>query len=172
MRLSPEPLFSEAAIQTRVAELAAEIAVDHAGETPLLVGVLKGAIHFLSDLHRAMPVPAEIDFISARSYIGMESSGTVDVRRVTDLDVAGRRVVLVEDILDTGRTAARLLAHLGAQQPASLKICTLLDKPERREVSVHADYSGFEIPDRFVVGYGLDHDQRYRELRAIHTLDE
>jgi len=171
MRPSDEPLIRAEQIQARVQELAAVLSRDYAGKDPLFIGVLKGAVHFTSDLTRAMTIPLEIDFVWARSYVGMESSGHVDIERRTDVDVAGRHVVLVEDILDTGRTAVRLAETLREQEPASLEICTLLDKPSRRVEAIHARYVGFEIEDRFVIGYGLDFDQNYRELDAVYVME-
>ena len=171
MRPSDEPLISAERIRVRVSELGEELSRDYAGKNPLFVGVLKGAIHFTSDLTRAMSIPLEIDFVSARSYVGMESSGTVEIGRRTDVDVAGRHVILVEDILDTGRTAVRLIKFLREQAPASLEICTLLDKPSRREEEVYGKYVGFEIEDRFVIGYGLDYEQQHRELDAVYVME-
>ncbi len=171
MRLSTPPLLDQATLQQRVQELAAMISRDYAERVPLLIGVLKGAVHFTSDLSRALTIPIEMDFIRAASYAGTESTGKVSIGLDGSLALVGRDVILVEDILDTGRTATTIIAHLETLGPASIKLCTLLDKPSRRVIPVTADYTGFSIEDHFVVGYGLDFDERYRELPAIHILE-
>jgi hypoxanthine phosphoribosyltransferase len=168
-----ELLFDADAIAERVAALGRRIADDHpdgAGEAPLLlVGVLKGAAIFLADLARAIERPVDLDFVAASSYgAGRASSGTV--RLLAETRVGGRRVVLVEDVVDTGRTLAALHARLGEQGPRSLRTAALLDKPARREVTVAVDYVGFTAPDRFLVGYGLDLAGRYRNLGAVYAL--
>ena len=164
-------LLDSAKIQTRVHELAAEISRDYQGATVHLVGVLKGAWIFLADLIRHLSVPSTVDFLAIQSY-GAEtlSSGEVKITKDLDLGIEGRDVLIVEDILDTGRTCHYLLDVLSARSPRSLKLVALLDKPSRRVVPVKADYRGFEIPDVFVVGYGLDYDQRFRNLPDIRYL--
>ena len=176
MRPPEPPLFSAAQIARRVAELAQRIDADLAAhERPddlLLIAVLKGGVVFASDLMRAMATPVSMDFIRARSYEGAESSGEVALTYLPERSVAGRHVLLVEDILDTGRTADIILKRLRAEHPAHLAFCALLDKPSRRQVEVEADYIGFTIDDLFVVGYGLDYNQRGRDWPAIHVLPE
>ncbi|TET23748.1 MAG: hypoxanthine phosphoribosyltransferase [Candidatus Stahlbacteria bacterium] len=165
-------LFTEEEIAERVQELAAEITEDYAGKNPLLVGILKGAWMFLADLTRAITIPHQCDFIRVSSYgSGTESTG--EVRLLTDLStpIRGRHVILIEDIVDTGHTLATLLNILKEREPASLAVCSLLDKPERREVAVHIDYLGFTVPNKFVVGYGLDWDERFRHLPYIGYLE-
>ena len=164
-------LLDSGKIQARVRELAAEISRDYAGSTVHLVGVLKGAWIFLADLIRHLSVPSTVDFLAIQSY-GAEivSSGEVKITKDLDLGIEGRDVLIVEDILDTGRTCHYLLDVLSARSPRSLKLVALLDKPSRRIVPVQADYRGFEIPDVFVVGYGLDFDQRFRNLPDVRYL--
>lgn len=164
-----EVLLPEELLLPRVGELAREISRDYRGRELLVVGVLKGAFVFCGDLLRELQdVDAQVDFIAASSY-GQATETTGTVRIVKDLEaaVAGRHVLLVEDILDTGLTLKYLREHLLHQQPASLKVCVLLDKPSRRRVEVPVDYRGFEIPDEFVVGYGIDWSERYRHLPYI-----
>ena len=172
MRPSNPPLITDEAIQTRVAELATELSAHFEGREPVIVSVLKGAVPFTADLAFRMCVPLRVEYIRARSYAGTQSRGEVLIEAMPKTPLAGKHLLLVEDILDTGRTASAVLDYLRGQDPASITICTLLDKPSRRETDVHADFVGFTIEDRFVVGYGLDHDERYRELPAIHVLDE
>jgi len=167
-----EVLFDEAALQRRVRELAAELERDYAGLRPLLVGMLRGSVYFLSDLSRALRIPHEIDFMAIAAY-GTRHAATGAVRLLKDLDeeITDRHVVLVEDIVDTGLTAAYLTRLLRARRPASLVICTLLDKRARRIApNLPLAYVGFEVPDRFVVGYGLDYRQLYRNLPYIGVL--
>lgn len=170
MKLSNEPLITEEALRARVSSLAEEISRDYADRNPVLLGVLKGAFHFVSDLARAMRCPVEIEFIRAASYAGTESTGQVRVELPISIPLRGRDVILVEDILDTGRTASAIRAHLQSMGPASIALCTLLDKPSRRAVPAEAAYTGFSIDDHFVVGYGLDCNERYRELAAVYIL--
>ncbi len=170
---NPSPLISEQQIVQRVAELAHEISRDHDGaDELLLVGVLRGAFIFLADLSRQLTVPCRVDFIALASY-ARGSQRSRGVRLVLDLraDIAGRHVLIVEDIVDSGRTLDYLLRMLRARRPASLKTCVLTHKPSRTEVEVPLDYVGFEIPDRWVVGYGLDYDDRYRTLPYIAALE-
>ena len=150
-----------------VARLGREISNDYAAKYPLLIGILKGSFIFMADLVREMDIPVSIDFIQAHSYSGAKSTGDVSLSLDDDLDVRGRHVVLIEDIVDTGITVARLFEYFGESGPASIKLCTLLDKPSRRVVPVRVDYLGFEVPDRFVVGYGMDLDQQWRHLTDI-----
>lgn len=165
-------LIDEEQLQARIRELAADIAADYqAADDLLLLCVLKGAYMFLADLSRLLPLTHEVDFMAVSSYgQGTTSSGAV--RIVLDLkeDIAGRHVLIVEDIIDSGRTLDYMRRNLLSRAPASLRICTLLNKPERREIDVPLDYIGFDIPDEFVVGYGLDFAQRYRNLPFIAVL--
>lgn len=165
-------LITEAHLQSRIRELADAISTDYAGETPLLVSVLKGAVYFLADLSRAISIPIAMDFMAITSYgPGQGVSGAVRLIKDLDEEISGRHVLLVEDIIDTGLTAAYLLRILGARDPASLRICTLLDKTARRIVdTLPIHYRGFEVPDVFVVGYGLDYRQLYRNLPFIGVL--
>lgn len=172
MRLNPEVLISQEAIARRVRELAEAIAADMNGEPPLVLVVLKGAILFASDLVRALPLNASLDFIRAKSYAGCESQGFVELVHLPETPIANRQVLLVEDILDTGRTSAALLDWIREQHPASVRLCVLLDKPSRRMVNLQADYTGFTIEDRFVVGYGLDYDESFRNLPAVYVLEK
>ncbi len=166
-----EILIEEDALQGRIAELGAEISRDYAGRDLLLVGVLKGAVFFLADLMRELAVPCEIDFMAISSYgAGTDSSGVVRILKDLDMNISGRDVLVVEDIIDSGLTLSYLMRSLTARKPASLEVCTLLTKPERREVDVPVRYVGFEIPNKFVIGYGLDFDQRYRNLPYVAVL--
>jgi hypoxanthine phosphoribosyltransferase len=160
-------------LQHRVRELGAEITRDYAGREPLLVCVLKGAVFFLSDLMRAIELPCEVDFMAVASYgSATQSSGVVRILKDLDAVIAGRDVIIVEDIVDSGLTLQYLLRNLKARDPASLAVCALLTKPERLEVDLSPRYVGFEIPNRFAVGYGLDHAERYRNLPYVAALCE
>ncbi len=172
MKLSRQPLISAAAIAERVRGLGAELADEFRGKRPLVLGVLNGAALFTADLVRAMDIDLEIEFIHARSYAGTESTGRVILSRAEDLRVTGRSVLLVEDIVDTGRTLAALLERLRGQDPSSVTLCSLLDKPSRRIVPVQPDFTGFTIDDLFVVGYGLDYNEHYRNLPDIRLVAE
>lgn len=167
-----EVLFTEEQITRRVRELAAAVSRDYAGQVPLLVSVLKGAVYFLTDLSRALAVPVEIDFMAITTYGGARAqSGVVRLIKDLDVEITGRDVILVEDIIDTGLTAGYLLRLLQARAPASLRICTLLDRPHRRILeTLDIAYRGFDVPDRFLVGYGLDYRERYRHLPFIGVL--
>ncbi len=166
------PLYSEEAIQRRVADLAAAIRADTGGNELVLVGILKGAFVFLADLVRALAVPLKVDFVRVASYgERMESAGRVAITKDVELDLAGRDVVVVEDILDSGLTAQVVLNHLGHRGPRTLHLCALVDKRERRRVSVEPDYVGFVLDRGFIVGYGIDYAERYRQLPAIYTLE-
>jgi hypoxanthine phosphoribosyltransferase len=172
---SPAPelpvLLDAAQIAARVRELAAEISRDYQGRTPHLVGVLKGAWVFMADLIRNVSIPCKVDFLGIASYgAGAISSGEVKITKDLDLSIEGCDVLIIEDILDTGRTFHYLQELLAARAPRSLKLVTLLDKRSRRVVPVRADYVGFEIPDVFVVGYGLDFDQKYRHLPDVRYI--
>ena len=166
-----EILIGPEELQARVRELGAEISADYTGRDLLLVGVLKGAVFFMADLMREISVSCEIDFMAISSYgASTDSSGVVRILKDLDLNIDGRHVLVVEDIIDSGLTLSYLRRTLGARKPASLEICALLTKPERREVEVPVRYVGFEIPNRFVIGYGLDFAERYRNLPYIGVL--
>jgi hypoxanthine phosphoribosyltransferase len=166
-----EILIGEQELQTRIAELGVEISRDYAGRDLLLVGVLKGAVFFMADLMRELTVPCEIDFMAISSYgAGTDSSGVVRILKDLDINISGRDVVVVEDIIDSGLTLSYLMRSLKARKPATVEICALLTKPERREVEVPVAYVGFEIPNKFVIGYGLDFDERYRNLPYVAVL--
>lgn len=167
-------LVTEQAIRDRIAELATEIARDHpAGpEDLLLVGVLKGAVMFMTDLARALPVPVQLEFMAVSSYgSATSSSGVVRILKDLDRDIADRDVLIVEDIIDSGLTLSWLMGNLASRRPRSLEVCTLLRKPDAVKVDVAVRHVGFDIPDEFVVGYGLDYAERYRDLPFIGTLD-
>lgn len=162
-------LISASQIQRRVGELGAQISRDYSGQAPMAVGVLKGVFFFMADLLRHISLPVSVDFMAISSYEG-DSGGAVTILKDLDLDIAEQHVLLVEDIVDTGMTLNRILERLWSHRPASLKVCALLDKRARRLVDVPLDYIAFEIPDEFVVGYGLDYRQRYRNLPFIGVL--
>lgn len=159
-------------LQGRIYELGAQIAQDYGETRPLLVCVLKGGVMFLSDLSRALNIPHELDFMAISSYGGkrVESSGAVRIIMDLNASIENRHVLVVEDIIDTGNTLSYMVELLKARNPASLKVCTLLNKPERREKEIQLDYVGFDIPNEFVVGYGLDFDELYRNLPYIGVL--
>jgi hypoxanthine phosphoribosyltransferase len=168
-------LVSAEQLQRRVAELGREITADYRdgpSQPLLLVGVLKGAVFFLSDLMRFIEIPVEVDFMAVASYgSATDSSGVVRILKDLDASIEGRDVLIVEDIVDSGLTLQYLLRNLGSRNPASLEVCALLTKPERRKVDLPTRYVGFEIPDRFVVGYGLDYDERHRNLPFVAVLE-
>ena len=167
-----EILFTPEALARRVRELADQITQDYAGKSPLIVGTLRGSFVFMADLVRQINLPLTVDFLSASSYgSGTESSGQVKLKLDLADDISGRDVLIIEDIVDSGNTLSKLLPELQKRGPASLKVCALLDKPERRRVPLHVDYFGFTIPDEFVVGYGLDYAEKYRNLPDIGVLD-
>jgi hypoxanthine phosphoribosyltransferase len=169
-----KPLFSRAQIEAQVRRLAAEISRDYGqGEELLVIGVLKGSFLFLADLVRELSVPVMVDFVRLASY-GSEtrSSGIVEIRQDLEIPIAGRHVLVVEDIVDSGNTLETLYHRLLLRNPASLRVCALVDKRGRREVNIRADYVGMTIEEGFVVGYGLDYDERYRHLPAIYLLEE
>jgi hypoxanthine phosphoribosyltransferase len=164
-------LFSEEQIHDRLRELAAEIEKDYAGEDILLVGVLRGAVMVMADLARAFGRHVEMDWMAISSYgSGTKSSGVVRILKDLDTDISNRRVLVVEDIIDTGLTLSWLVSNLNSRGPKSVEICTLLRKPEALQMTVDVKYVGFDIPNEFVVGYGLDYAERYRNLRSIGTL--
>ena len=166
-----EVLFSEAQLQERIAALAEAISRDYAGRELVIVSVLRGSVIFTADLVRCVTLPLSMDFLAVSSYgSGTSSSGQVRILKDLSDNVEGKHIIIVEDILDTGNTLAYLSNMLAAREPASIKICTLLDKPSRRTADIAADYVGFEVPDAFVVGYGLDYDERYRNLPFIGIL--
>jgi hypoxanthine phosphoribosyltransferase len=160
-------------IAKRIAELAAEIRRDYKGKNPLLIGILKGSFVFLSDLMRSMNMPVEVDFVRLSSYgAGTENSGKIKLVKDVEIPIKGRHVLVVEDIIDRGLTVRFLLDYLSFRKPSSLKLCALFDKPSRRKVEVPIDYVGFTIPDAFVVGYGLDLNEKFRYLPDLCVLEE
>ena len=164
-------LFSEEVIRKRVEELGKELTKVYAGKSLLIVGVLKGCFVFLADLARNIDLDCEIRFLTASSYgFSSVSSGKVNIEREIDFDVEGKDVLIIEDILDSGITLTALRAFVAKHKPASLKVCTMLDKPERRQLPITADFTGFICPNEFVVGYGLDYGERYRNLPYVASL--
>ena len=168
-----EVLIDEDALQARIRELGAELSSDYAGKELLLVGVLKGAVFFMADLMRSITVPCEIDFMAISSYgASTDSSGVVRILKDLDINIEDRHVLVVEDIIDSGLTLSYLMRNLESREPASLEVCALMTKPERREIEVDVRYVGFEIPNRFVIGYGLDFAERYRNLPYVGVLHD
>lgn len=164
-------LYSEAALAEKVSALGEQITKDFAGKDLLVIGVLKGANIFLGDLVRKIDLPVQIDFIAASSYgSSTESSGVVRILKDLDYSIEGKHVLIVEDIIDTGLTLHYLLDNFRSRNPESLSVCTLLDKPERRKVAIDVAYAGFDIPDEFIVGYGIDYAEKYRNLPYVATL--
>lgn len=164
-------LFTEEELRERVAQLGAQITADYQGKAPVLASVLRGSYIFMADLTRQVKLPITVDFMAVSSYgAGTKSSGQVEIKKDLSDTIEGKDLIIVEDILDSGNTLYYLMDVLRARKPASIKICTLLDKPERRTKPIVADYSGFTIPDAFVVGYGLDYDEKYRNLPYIGIL--
>ncbi|MBM6716662.1 hypoxanthine phosphoribosyltransferase [Gemmiger formicilis] len=165
-------LVSEEDLQAKVAELGAQISADYEGKDLLLVSILKGAVVFMADLMRAVSIPCGIDFMVVSSYGGANTSSTGLVKIIKDLDqdLSGKDVLIVEDILDTGITLSHLMPMLQMRKPNSLRLCTILSKPSRRKADIEPDYCGFEVPDEFVVGYGLDYDEKYRNLPYVGVL--
>ncbi|MCE7987749.1 MAG: hypoxanthine phosphoribosyltransferase [Caldilinea sp. CFX5] len=164
-------LFSAEAIENRILELGQAISRDYAGRNPLLVGVLKGVFIFMADLYRAITIPAEVDFIAISNYsAASREQGMVQLVKDLEQPITGRHVIFVEDMVDTGLTLNYLLRILRTRGPASLEVCTLFDKSKRRLINVPIKYKGFDLPDRFVVGYGLDHRERYRNLPCVGLL--
>jgi hypoxanthine phosphoribosyltransferase len=177
VREQPEPALGEILVsaedlQRRVAELGEEITRDYAGRSPLLIGVLKGAVFFLSDLMRYIDVPVEVDFMAVASYgSATDASGVVRILKDLDVAIEGRDVLIVEDIVDSGLTLQYLMRNLGSRNPRSLEVCALLTKPDRRKVDLPTRYVGFQIPNRFVVGYGLDYGERHRNLPYVAVFE-
>jgi hypoxanthine phosphoribosyltransferase len=166
-----EILISEEQIRTRLAEMSRQIELDYAGEDLLLVGVLKGAVMVMADLARELVHPVTMDWMAVSSYgSGTQSSGVVRILKDLDTDLHGRNVLIVEDIIDSGLTLSWLMANLNSRGPKSLEICTLLRKPDAARVDIEVKYLGFDIPNQFVVGYGLDYDEKYRNLRSVGVL--
>lgn len=165
-------LITEQQIQERIAQLGQELSQEYADKDPLVVGVLKGVVVFYSDMIRKLTVPCEMDFMWVSSYSGTNSTGSMIVKRDVSADVKGRHVLILEDIFDTGSSLDFVYHHLMAKEPASIRICTLLDKPSRRKpgITLKADYVGFEVPNEFVVGYGLDYNEHYRNLPYVGVL--
>jgi hypoxanthine phosphoribosyltransferase len=165
-------LIEDDAVAARVAELGAEVSEDYAGRDLLLVGVLKGAVFFMADLMRQLTIPCEVDFMAISSYgASTDSSGVVRILKDLDINIEGRDVLVVEDIIDSGLTLSYLIRNLESRNPASLEVCALLTKPARREIDVRVRYTGFEIPNEFVIGYGLDFGERYRNLPYVAVLN-
>ena len=168
-----EILIDEGRLQGRIRELGHEITADYRGREPLLVGVLKGAVFFMADLMRELDVPCEIDFMAISSYgASTDSSGVVRILKDLDINIEGRDVLVIEDIIDSGLTLSYLVRNLESREPASLEVCALLTKQGRREIDVDVRYVGFEIPNRFVIGYGLDFAERYRNLPYVGVLHD
>lgn len=166
-------LFSEELLQATVKKLGAQISEDYKDKKLLLVSVLKGSVVFMTDLMRSITIPCEIDFMAVSSYgNGVKSTGTVRILKDLDRDIKDYDILVVEDILDSGKTLNYLMDMLYARNPASIRICTLFDKPERREVDIYADYKGMPVPDEFIVGYGLDYAEKYRNLPYVGILKE
>ena len=165
-------MIPEEEVNARIAEMAAQISADFQGEEILAVGILRGGAYFCTELTKRITVPVILDFIEASSYgDGTCSSGQVKITKDLDEDASGKNVVVIEDIIDTGRTLSLLMENLKSRNPKCLKLCTRLDKPQRRVVEVHVDYNGFQIPNKFVVGYGMDYAQRYRNLPYIGVVE-
>ncbi len=165
-------LLTEEQIQAKVAELGRVLSEEYKDKNPVVVGVLKGVVIFYADMIRAMNIPCQMDFMCISSYQGTESTGRTHISKDLSCNIRGRHVLILEDIFDTGNSLQFVVNHLKSQEPASLKICTLLDKPERRKagITVKADYTGFVIPNEFVVGYGLDYNEGYRNLPYVGIL--
>ena len=169
----PKVIIPREEIANKVAELATQLRKDYRGKNPLLIGILKGSFVFLSDLMRSMNIPVEVDFVRLSSYgAGTENSGKIKLVKDVETPIKGRHVLVVEDIIDRGLTVRFLLDYLSFREPSSLKLCALFDKPSRRKVEVPIDYVGFTVPDEFVVGYGLDLDEKFRYLPDLCVLEE
>ncbi len=172
-RMFGRPIVTQEQMRARIRELGRQISADYAGKELVLVGVLKGAYAFYADLARAIRIPVRVDFIVVASY-GSRAKSSGKVKLITELteDIAGKDVLLVEDIVDSGLTVQHLVKSLSKEKPRSINVCTLLSKPERRKVDVHIEYVGFKIPNQDVVGYGLDYQQKYRNLPYLAVLDQ
>lgn len=172
MALQPNVLFTEDEIKHTVARLAAEISQDYRNKQPLLIGIMKGSFVFMADLIRQLNMPVEIEFVRLSSYgANKQTSGKVKALLGLDTPIKDRDVLIIEDIVDTGMTISFLLEYLQRQKPASLRLCTLTDKPSRRQVPVTIDYLGFTVPDKFIVGYGIDWDEKFRHLPNLCFID-
>ena len=167
-----EILLTEEQIQSKVKELAKQLSEEYAGKDPVFIGVLKGVVVFFADMVRNIDIPCEFDFMSISSYSGTSTTGRTEVRKDVSVDIKDRHVIILEDIFDTGTSLTFTVNHLLNKQPASLKVCTLLDKPERRKpgITLKPDYVGYTVPNEFVVGYGLDYNEHYRNLPYIGIL--
>ena len=164
-------LYTEEELRSRVKDLGAQITADYAGKFPMLISILRGSYIFMADLTRAIHLPVTVDFMAVSSYgAGTVSSGQVEIKKDLSDPIEGRDLIIVEDILDSGNTLHYLMKVLQARKPASIRICTLMDKPDRRTKPITADYVGFTIPDAFIVGYGLDYDEKYRNLPYVGIL--
>jgi hypoxanthine phosphoribosyltransferase len=169
----PRVLIPRAEVASAVARLAAQVSRDYRDKDPLLIGILKGSFVFMADLGRALDFPLELDFVRLSSYgRGRQSSGSIRVVQGLRSRVRGRHVLVIEDIIDTGTTAAFLLDYLKKKRPGSLRLCALLDKPARRRVAVTIDYLGFDVPNKFIVGYGIDCNEKYRNLPDVCVLED
>jgi len=168
-----EVLIDSETLSGRVAEVGAEISADYEGRDLVLIGVLKGAVFFMADLMRRLTIPCEVDFMAISSYgASTDSSGVVRILKDLDINIEGRHVLVVEDIIDSGLTLSYLMRNLESREPETLEVCALLTKPDRREIDVPVRYVGFEIPNRFVIGYGLDFAERYRNLPYVAVLSD
>ena len=163
-------LYTEAELKQRVDELGAELTWDFRDKNPMFLGVLKGCFVFMADLIRRFDAPCSMDFMAVSSYEGTSTTGAVKITKDLSQDIHNRHVIIVEDILDTGTTLSYLKKYLMNREPASITLCTMFDKPERRKTEIQADYCGFTIPDAFVVGYGLDYNEKYRNLPDLGIL--
>lgn len=163
-------LFSQEQLNERIREVGAQISKDYYGKTPVLVGVLKGVVPFYCAMANSITIPLEEDFMCVSSYAGVESTGKIILRKDVDVDIHGRDVLILEDILDSGRTLKAIVEMLRSRQPNSIKICTLFDKPEGRKIPLEADYVCFNVPNEFVVGFGLDYNEYYRNLPFVGVL--
>ena len=172
MKDNIEVLISEQEVRNRIREMADEISEAYRGKEVILIGILNGSVFFMTELAQHLSIPLEMDFMAASSYVGTDSTGKVLITKDLERSIEGRDVLIVEDIVDTGQTLHLLYEMLETKEPASLKVVTLLDKPDRRKVEFEADIIGFRIPDRFVIGWGMDYDQKYRELPYIGVINE
>ncbi len=171
MKETIKPLFNEKDIEKKVKSIAEKIAEDYKGKELSVVSILKGSVFFLADLLRKIPLPMTINFVELKSYKGTETTGEVEIKLSTDFDISGKDVLIIEDILDTGITLDYLIKRLELQKPASIKVCVLVEKPARKKIDIKANYVGFTIGDYFIVGYGLDYNEKYRNLPFIGVLE-
>lgn len=166
-----KPMIDEETLKARIQELAVQINNDYKGKNPILICILKGAIYFFTDLTKNINIDCEFDFMRISSYEGEKSTGQIEIKIDLDRNVEGRDLIIVEDIIDTGKSLSGLIKHLEKKKPNSIKLCVLLDKPDRREVhDINPDYTGFIIPNEFVVGYGLDYDEKYRNIPCVNCI--